>query len=209
MHSILIVTGIIVIGVILCFVYLPRIMTPRRLDSLFHFVLTLLATLAGVFLAFQISSYQSIQDDKDFLVGLLDESAYEHEFEIKSLEEDYLSLIEDKQDNKELEQLVKTHPLSTIISLEIIINSTLLPKFGSPSYTEIYTAKHELANIRMSINSRDIDPSAKPALINSYVRWLSYMQELLLTESSYVRDDKSADEVSEHYRNLKSEFSLQ
>ena len=204
MHSLFIVIGIIVLGIILCFIYLPRIMTPRRLDSLFHFILTLLATLAGVFLAFQISSYQSVQNDKDFLVGLLDESAYEYELEIKSLEEDYLSLVED---NEEFEQLVKTHPLSTIISLEILTNSTLLFKFGSPSYTEIYAAKHELEDIRMSINSRDIDSSVKPALINSYTRWMSFMRELLLTESSYVRGDKSADGVSEYYRKLKSEFS--
>ena len=97
MHSILIVIGIVVLGVFLCFVYLPRIMTPKRLDSLFHFILTLLATMTGVFLAFQISN----------------------------------------------------------------------------------------------------------------VRWIFYMRELLLTESSCVRGDKPADEVSEHYRNLKLELSLQ
>lgn len=107
MHSIFIVIGIIVLGIVLCFAYLPRIMTPRRLDSLFHFVLTLLATLAGVFLAFQISNYQVIQNDKEFLAGLLDESASEFGFEIKSLEDDYLSLIDDRPDIIALEQLIK------------------------------------------------------------------------------------------------------
>ncbi len=92
--------------------------------------------------------------------------------------------------------------------MEIITNSTLLPKFGSPSYTEIFVAKHELEDMRMSGDSRDIDTSTKPALISSYVRWKSYLRELLLTESSYVHDDKSAGDISEHYRKLKSELSL-
>jgi ABC-type antimicrobial peptide transport system permease subunit len=30
--------AIIVLGIILCFVYLPRTMTPRRFDSLFNFI---------------------------------------------------------------------------------------------------------------------------------------------------------------------------
>ncbi len=84
MHSIFIIIGIIVLGIILGLIYIPRITQPRRLDSFFKFLLTLLATLAGVFLAFQISSYQEIQNEKDFLAGLLDESAYEFELEILS-----------------------------------------------------------------------------------------------------------------------------
>lgn len=167
------------------------------------------ATLTGVFLAFQISHFQEIQNEKDFLAGLLDESAYEFELEIKYLEEDYLNLIEGKQDTRELEQLINSHPLSTIISLEILTNSTLLSRFGSSSYTEIYNAKHSLQDTRMSINSRDIDISVKPALIISHLQWMSYMRELLLTESAYVRGDKSPDEVFEHYNKLKSEFYLQ
>lgn len=209
MHSVLVVIGIIVLGIILSLVYIPRITNPRRFDSFFKFSLTLLATLAGVFLAFQISNYQTMQNEKDFLVGLLDESAYEFELEVKWLEEDYLSLIDDKQNSRELEQLINAHPLRTIISLEILVNSALLPNFGSPSYTEVYIARHSLQDIHASINSRDVDFSVKPALIKSYVQWMSYMRELLLTESSYVRGDISADEVFEQHGRLKSELSLQ
>lgn len=202
MNTIIIVIGIIVLAIVLSLVYIPRITQPRRFDSLFKFLLTLLATLTGVFLAFQISHFQEIQNEKDFLAGLLDESAYEFELEIKYSEEDYLSLIESKQDTRELEQLINSHPLSTIISLEILTNSTLLSKFGSSSYPEIYYAKHSLQDIRMSINSRDIDSSVKPALIISYLQWMSYMRELLLTESAYVRGDISDEEVREKYNNI-------
>ena len=77
MHSIFIIIGIIILGIILSLIYIPRITQPRRLDSFSKFLLTLLATLAGVFLAFQISSYQDTQDEKDFLVALLEQSASE------------------------------------------------------------------------------------------------------------------------------------
>ena len=77
MHSIFIIIGIIVLGIILSLIYIPRITQPRRLDSFSKFLLTLLATLAGVFLAFQISSYQDTQNEKDFLVALLEQSASE------------------------------------------------------------------------------------------------------------------------------------
>ena len=77
MHSTFIIIGIIVLGIILSLIYIPRITQPRRLDSFSKFLLTLLATLAGVFLAFQISSYQDTQNEKDFLVALLEQSASE------------------------------------------------------------------------------------------------------------------------------------
>lgn len=57
MHSTFIIIGIIVLGIILSLIYIPRITQPKRLDAFSKFLLTLLATLAGVFLAFQISNY--------------------------------------------------------------------------------------------------------------------------------------------------------
>ncbi|MFC1984303.1 hypothetical protein ACFLVO_04770 [Chloroflexota bacterium] len=209
MNVTFIIIGIVILGIILSLVYIPRITSPRRLDSLFKFLLTLLATLAGVFLAFQISNYQEVQNEKDFIAGLLDESAYEFGLEINCLEEDYLSFIDNKQDIIESEELVKAPPLHTIVSLEIVINSTLLSKFGSSSYTEIHTVKHEIDGIRMSVNSPEVDPNVKLALIKSYVQWCSHMRELLLIESSYIRGNISADEVSRKYEKLITEFSLQ
>lgn len=209
MNVTFIIIGIVILGITLSLVYIPRITTPRRFDSFFKFLLTLLATLAGVFLAFQISNYQEVQNEKDFTVSLLDESAYEFGLEINSLEEDYLSIIDNKQDTTESEELVKAPPLHTIVSLEIVINSTLLPKFGSLGYTEIHAVKYEIDEIRMSISSLEVDPAIKPMLIKSYVQWCSYMREILLIESSYIRGDISADKASQRYEKLKSEFSLQ
>lgn len=150
-----------------------------------------------MFLAFQISNYQEVQNEKDFAAGLLDESAYELELEINSLEEDYLNLIDKEQDSTESKELVKAPPLHTIISLEILMNSTLLPKYGSPGYPEIHTMKYEIDEIRMSASSPDVYPSARPALVRSYVKSCSYMRELLLLESSYIRGTTSANDVSQ------------
>ena len=62
---------------------------------------------------------------------------------------------------------------------------------------------------KRKLEGLEVDPSVKPALIRSYAQWSSHMQEVLLIESSYVRGNISADEVSQRYEELKTKFSLQ
>lgn len=203
MHSILIIIGIILLGIILSLIYIPRITQPRRLDSSFKFLLTLLATLAGVFLAFQISNYQEIQDEKDFLVALLDQSASKLESEIEYVETNHLPIIESKQDSTDFERFVNLHPIRGIVTLDILLNSTLLPRFGSPSSSGIHVANRDLADMRTVINSTSADLSVRLELVRPYVQLMSLTRELLLTEISYVRGVMSDEEVSERYKTLR------
>jgi len=202
MYTISIIIGIIGLGIILSLVYLPRISQPRRFDSLFKFILTLLAMLAGVFIAFQISNYQENQNEKDFAVGLLGESVYEFELEIKYLNDYYQSYIENVKNNEELEQRIEARPLQGIISLDILINSTLLSKFGSTHSIIIHGTNHELREMRTSINSPIVNTSEKPALITSYIQQISYMREILLIEMTYIRGDISDEEIEKEYDKL-------
>lgn len=202
MNTTIIVIGIIVLGIILSLVYVPRISQPRRLDSLFKFVLTLLATLAGVFLAFQVSNYQESLNEKDFAVGLLSESAYEFEFEINYVNDYLQSHIENARNDEELEQFIEARPLHGIISLDILINSTLLSKFGSSRSTIIHSVNRELQEMRTSINSPVINPNEKPSLITSYIQQMTYMKKILSLEILYIKGDISGKEVEKEYDKL-------
>jgi len=158
--------------------------------------------LAGVFIAFQISNYQENQNEKDFAVGLLGESVYEFELEIKYLNDYYQSYIENVKNNEELEQRIEARPLQGIISLDILINSTLLSKFGSTHSIIIHGTNHELREMRTSINSPIVNTSEKPALITSYIQQISYMREILLIEMTYIRGDISDEEIEKEYDKL-------
>lgn len=203
MLTIFIIIGIIVLGIILSLIHIPRTMDPKRRDSFFKFLITLLATLAGVFLAFQISNYQEIQDEKDFLVALLDQSASKLESEIEYVETNHLPIIESKQDSTDFERFVNLHPIRGIVSLDILLNSTLLPRFGSPSSSGIHVANRDLADMRTVINSTSADLSVRLELVRPYVQLMSLTRELLLTEISYVRGVMSDEEVSERYKTLR------
>jgi hypothetical protein len=89
-----------------------------------------------------------------------------------------------------------------IIRLDILLNSTLLPRFGSPSSSGIRVAHRDLANTHIVINSTDADLNARLELVRPYVPLMSLMRELLLTEISYVRGFVSDEEVSEQYKIL-------
>ena len=203
MHSTFIIIGIIVLGIILSLIYIPRITQPRRLDSFSKFLLTLLATLAGVFLAFQISSYQDTQNEKDFLVALLEQSASELQSEVEYIQVNYLSFIEGERDIAEFEQFINSHPMGGIVSLDILLNSTLLPRFASSSSGEIRVVKRDLETMRATINSNSITPHTRLEIIQSYILQMSYMRELLLTEVAYIQGDISDEEAEEEYNRLK------
>ncbi|MFC1899645.1 hypothetical protein ACFLXP_04890 [Chloroflexota bacterium] len=203
MYTIIIIVGIVVLGVILSLIYIPHPRNPRRLDALFKFILTLIATLTGVFLAFQISSYQEIQQEKDFLVGLMEQSASGLQSDIYYIELNYLPYLEDKTDINEFEQLINMHPLQGNISLDIILNSTLLPRFASSSSSEIHVIKRDLETMRATINSNGITPHTRLALFQPYIQQMSYIRGLLLTEVTYIQGDISEEEAEEAYSSLK------
>jgi len=207
MHSTFIIIGIIVLGIILSFIFVPYGAQPRRRDSFIRFLLTLLATLAGVFLAFQINNYQETQNEKGFLVSLLDQSASELEVEIEFIDRNYLSSNMDKLKGEELEEFIRIYPLSGVISLDILLNSALLPIFGSPSSANLHSVKRDLDTIRININSVAVVPDSKTTLIKSYKQWLTYLRQLLLVETSYVGGEISAEQASEQYKSLTDEFS--
>ncbi|MFC1995451.1 hypothetical protein ACFLVM_01050 [Chloroflexota bacterium] len=195
MYTISIVIVIIVIGIVLSLVYRPRISQPRRFDMLFQFILTLLATLAGVFIAFQISNYQESQNEKELLVGLISESVCEFELEIEDVNDYY-------RNSNELEHRIEARPLRDIISLDVLMSTTLISKFGSSHSTFLHRTNHELREMRTSINSPIVNPSAKPALITSYIQQMSYMREILLKEMTFIQGDISDKEVEIEYNKL-------
>ncbi|MFC1933965.1 hypothetical protein ACFLXX_02280 [Chloroflexota bacterium] len=161
-----------------------------------------MATLAGVFIAFQISNYQETQNEKEFTVGLLSESAYQIELETKYVNERYPSNLESVQNDEELEKLIEARSFHGVISTDILLNSTLLSKFGSPYATTIHSTNRELEEMRVSINSPAINPNQKLALIESYIQKMSDMRELLLLEILYIEGDISCKEVEKEYNRL-------
>lgn len=203
MYSIFIIIGIIVLGIILSLIYIPRIAQPRRLDSFLKFLLTLLATLAGVFLAFQISRYQEIQNEESFLEALIEQAISELEYENEYIIANYFNFIEDKRDIAEFEQFINIHPIRGIVGLDILLNSTLLSKFASPSSGSIHVIEHNLSSTRATINSANIDSQVRLELIQSYVQQTSYLQKILLIEVTYIQGDISDEEAEEEYNSLK------
>ncbi|MFC2034110.1 hypothetical protein ACFLTT_01715 [Chloroflexota bacterium] len=202
MQTTIIITGIIILGVILSLAYIPNRMQPRRFDSLFKFLLTLLATLTGVFLAFQISNFQEVQQEKNFLLALLEQSATGLEVEIEIAQKNYNTHIESGSNINDFEQFMNTHPVRGNISLDIMLNSTLLPQFASSNYGEIGVIMLELQNYRDSINSNDVDPNIRLELLKSYMNDIYNLREILLTEISYIQGDISNEEVLDEYNKL-------
>ena len=202
MYTIIIIIGIVVLGITLSLAYLPRPDHPRRLDALFKFFLTLIATLTGVFLAFQISSHQEMLQEKNFLKGLMEQSASGLQSDIDYIETNYLPYLEDKADVGEFEQLINMHPLQGNISLGIILNSTLLPQFASSGYTEINTLVLNLQNYRDSINAHNVAPTARLGFITPYLENMRHLRECLLTEISYISGDISGEEARKTYDEL-------
>ena len=88
--------------------------------------------------------------------------------------------------------------------MDILINSTLLPRFGSPSSSGIRIAHRDLANTHIVINSTNADLNARLELVRPYVQLMSLTRELLLTDISYVHGVISDEEVSEQYKTLNS-----
>lgn len=203
MYSIFIIIGIIVLGIILSLIYIPRITQPKRLDSFLKFLLTLLATLAGVFLAFQISSYQETQSEESFLEALIEQSISELEYENEYIIANYFTFIEDKRDIAEFEQFISIHPMRGIVSLDILLNSTLLSKFASPSSGRIGVIEHNISFMRATINSANIDSQVRLELMQSYVQQTSYLRKILLMEVAYIQGDISDEEAEEEYNSLK------
>jgi len=203
MHSTFIIIGIIVLGIILSLIYIPRITQPKRLDAFSKFLLTLLATLAGVFLAFQISNYQEIQDEKDFSVALLEQSAFALQSEVEYIQVNYPSFIEGERDIVKFEQFINSHPMGGVVSLDILLNSTLLPRFASSSSGEIHVVKRDLETMRATINSTSIAPHTRLEIILSYIQQMSYMRKLLLAEVTYIQGDISDEEAEKAYNSLK------
>lgn len=203
MHSIFIIIGIIVLGIILSLIYIPRITQPKRLDSFLKFLLTLLATLAGVFLAFQISSYQETQNEESFLEALIEQSVSELEYENEYIIANYFTFIEHKRDIAEFEQFINIHPMRGIVSLDILLNSTLLSKFASPSSGRIGVIEHNISFMRATINSANIDSQVRLELMQSYVQQTSYLRKILLTEVAYIQGDISDEEAEEEYNSVR------
>ena len=204
MYTIIIVASIIVLGIILSLIYIPRTMQPRRFDSLFKFLLTLLATLTGVFLAFQMASFQEVQQEKEFLQALLEQSTSGLQIEIENVQANYNAYIEGGRDITEFEQFINTHPVRGNISLDIMSNSTLLPRFASSSYREINVLLPELQTHRDSINSHDIDPNVRLELFESYMYNINSLRGFLLTEITYIQGDISDEEAADEYNRIKT-----
>lgn len=127
------------------------------------------------------------------------------ETDIEFIQTNYLPYLESEGDITEFEQLINTHPLYGNISLSIMLNSTLLPKFASASYAEINSLAFELETDRDSINAREVDPNLRLELIEPYLQDMQYLKEFLLIEIAYVQGNISNEQAQIEYNRLKSD----
>lgn len=169
---------------------------PEKSDVFINFALALVATFAGVFLAFNLSNMQVERSERDNLGSLIGQSIDELNIEITTLE-GLPEFIEDREEEDSIKML-NNNPIEDVVSVEFLISNQMFPKYctqmGTMMMLRLVRDKEKL---REAINNQDFEFENRLLYIDKYREYIEDLRDLLLLELGYVSGEISSKQVAE------------
>lgn len=173
----------------------------EKSDVIINFILALVATFAGVFLAFNLSNIQVEKSERDNLGSLLGQSIDELNIEVTILE-GLPEFIRDREEEDSIKML-NNNPIEDVVSVEFLISNQLFPKYctqmGAMTMLRLVRDKEKL---REAINNQDLEFENRLDYIDIYREYIEDLRDLLLLERDYVGGKISSKEVAEGLNEL-------
>ena len=170
----------------------------RRSRALISFLSALLASFAGVFLAFSLANYQVESQERRNLESLLNQAQRELKATILITEQFYDSL-SSETDDLLITDTLDSFPFSQLITLDTLFSSPLMPKYNSPYSGWIIHNKKIVDNLLFQINSPELPPRDRLGMIPPYLDEIAGLKEFLLIELEFIRGNMTIDEVEQRY----------
>jgi hypothetical protein len=173
---------------------------PEKSDVFINFTLSLVATFAGVFLAFNLSNIQIERSERHNLVSLISQSIDELDLEVTTLE-GLPEFIRDREEDSI--KMLNNNPIEDVVSVEFLISNQMFPKYctqmGTMMMLKLVRDKEKL---REAINNQDFEFENRLNYIDYYREYIEDLRDLLLLERGYVSGEISSKQVAEGLNEL-------
>jgi hypothetical protein len=173
----------------------------EKSDVFVNFALALVATFAGVFLAFNLSNMQIERSERDNLESLIGQSIDELNVEIASLE-GLPEFIKDREEEDSIKML-NNNPIEDVVSVEFLISNQMFPKYCTQMGTMMMLRLvRDKEKVREAINNQDFEFENRLLYIDKYREYIEDLRDLLLLERDYVSGEISSKQVAEGLNEL-------
>jgi hypothetical protein len=170
-------------------------------DVFVSLMLSLIATFAGVFLAFNLSNYQIDRGERRNLGGLIGQSIDELNFEIVSLE-GLPEFIKDRGVEDSIKML-NNNPLEDVVSVKFLISNQLLPKYCTQiGVVTILRLVRDKEKLREAVNNKDFAFENRLIYMDKYREYIEDLRDILVLERDFVGGKISAKKVAEGMKSL-------
>jgi hypothetical protein len=174
---------------------------PEKSDVFVNFTLALVATFAGVFLAFNLSNMQIQRSERDNLGSLIGQSIDELNLEVASLE-GLPEFIKDREEEDSIKML-NNNPIEDVVSVEFLISNQMFPKYCTQMGTMMMLRLvRDKEKFREAINNQDLEFENRLLYIDAYREYIEDLRDLLLLERDYVSGEISSKQVAEGLNEL-------
>lgn len=127
---------------------------PEKSDVFINFALALVATFAGVFLAFNLSNMQIERSERSNLESLIGQSIDELNVEIASLQ-GLPEFIKDRAEEDSIKML-NNNPIEDVVSVKFLISNQMFPKYCTQMGTMMMLRLvRDKEKVRAAINNQD------------------------------------------------------
>jgi len=174
---------------------------PEKSDVFVSFALALVATFAGVFLAFNLSNMQVERSERDNLGSLIGQSIDELNLEVTTLE-GLPEFIKDREEEDSIKML-NNNPIEDVVSVEFLISNQMFPKYCTQMGTMMMLRlARDKEKWREAVNNRDFEFENRLLYIDTYREYIEDLRDLLLLERDYVSGEISSKQVAEGLNEL-------
>lgn len=161
------------------------------------FLITMLATFMGVYLAFELSEYQHQNEGKEELEANINRTLQGLEYEMQSM--DVLLYFSNNTDVR----IIDDNPITELPFLNLLAADTKLPIYGSVECTgAILKSIMRLNNIRPSINDNNETPIQRKYFLKVYSNEIKYVTEVLKLELIYLHEGMTKEEFNKIHQDL-------
>lgn len=169
---------------------------PEQPDVFVNFILALVATFAGVVLAFNLSNIQIERSERDNLESLIGQSIDELNVEITMLE-GLPEFIRDREEEDSIKML-NNNPIEDVVSVGFLISNEMFPKYCTQMGTMMMLMLvRDKEKFREAINNQDLEFENRLVYIDTYREYIEDLRDLLLLERDYVSGKISSKQVAE------------
>ena len=173
----------------------------EKSDVFVNFTLALVATFAGVFLAFYLYNMQIERTERDNLEGLIDQSIGELNLEIENLY-GLPEFIWDREEEDSIKML-NNNPIEDVVSVEFLISNQMFPKYCTQMGTlMMLRINRDKERFREAINNQELQIEYRVLYIGFYLTYVEDLRDILLLERDYVSGEISNEQVAEEINEL-------